>query len=145
MQTILAIAPDGGAAARVETERVAPITDGSGYDPFGQTWHWTGRRPYERSEDKGYVLQRREEGWTPKNPEELTGAIRPDITVTLPESAGESIAQQVTSLPHDQRYLMTMAAATVILRNMTNNQATATFGDGSQVYIMPGSLDVIPA
>ena len=144
MQTVLAIAPDGGAAVKVRDQRRAQNIEGRGYDPFDDTWHWTGREPYKPAAGKGYILQEKAEDWTPKDAEELKRILRPDLTLRLTKEADETIAQAIARLPREHRYLMAVAAARVILRNLTNNIATFTFEDGSQACVTPEDMDVRP-
>ena len=136
MRNMMAVAPNGGIAARVEDQRVAQDVEGRGYDPFGDTWHWTGRRPYEPAEHHGYLLQEQAENWKRQDPESLAKTLRAEETISLPED-GRTTAQRIADLPEAHRYLMCIAGAAKMLRNMTNGHAVATFADGSECYISP--------
>ena len=145
MTTKMAVSPDGGIAVRSGGHVPAQDITGHAYDPFGDVWHWTGRTPYEPAErTANMLLQVRPDNWERADPDVITARLKPKSTVTLTEG-GESLADRIAALNHEDSYLMAMAAAKSILRNMTNGTSCATFSDGSQAYIMPDTLEVRPA
>ena len=145
MKTVLAIAPDGGLAASGLPDSRAMDLPGHAYDPFADVWHWTGRTPYEPAPTHAsMLLQRRPTDWQPADPQAVSSRLSPERTVTLSESE-DTLARRIASLPDGDGCLMAVAAAHTILRNPANGVACATFPDRSRAYIIPGTLEVVPA
>ena len=73
----------------------------------------------------------------------IHNVMQPERVVELPGDTDLTIAQRVAVLPDDP-YLMAVAAARVLIRNMHNGAMTATFGDESKAYLDPTARTVVP-
>ena len=144
MQTLMAVAPNGGIAIKNLNSSKAQAVDGLSYDPFGNTWHQTGRRPYLPAETvANMILSEQDDQWTPTDAQQLTELLEPHQVVTLKENPSLDTAHQVAAEKTDP-YLMAMAAAKVVMRNMKTGAMTATFPDDSKAYIDPMYRTVQP-
>ena len=74
--------------------------------------------------------------WCPTERSLVQAATKPIRVMELPDDLDLTIAQRIAALEHDP-YLIAIAAARVLMRNMHNGAMTATFGDGSQAYLDP--------
>ena len=152
MEKLMAIAPNGGIAVsnlgnNGTTEAVghALAVEGRAYDPFGNVWHWTGRQPYEPALARANtLLQEQDPQWTASDPDTVAAATGAARRITLPEDEAATIAERIAAMDDDP-YLMAVAAARVMLRNMTNGATVATFPDGSQAYVDSQARTVQPA
>lgn len=145
MPSILAIAPNGGAAFTSDVPFPREIPPGHRHEPHGDVTHWTPRRPTPTSTVTNCTLEETpaETDWIPVPKERLTAALIPRQVVRLDHSS-QSLAERIASLPADQPYVMAIAAASMILRNTTNGVAHAAFPDGSHAYLIAGTMEVRP-
>lgn len=144
MAVTMAIAPDGGIAARNANHTDALTIPGRSYDPYGNIWHWTGRAPYQQAPEVARtLLQEKAPGWSPSDPEELCKCLQPERTIRLDAGDGP-IAEQLATMETQDAYLMAIASAKVIMRNLTNGMTVATFTDDSKAYIMPDTMEIKP-
>ena len=59
MLILMAVAPNGGIAIKNLNSSKALAVDGRSYDPFGDTWNWTGRTPYLPSQQVANMIPQR--------------------------------------------------------------------------------------
>ena len=144
MLILMAVAPNGGIAIKNLNSSKALAVDGRSYDPFGDTWNWTGRTPYLPSQQvPNMILSEQDDHWTPPDAQQLAELLEPQQVVKLNQDPSLDTAHQVAAEEHDP-YLMAMAAAKVVMRNMKTGAMTATFPDDSKAYLDPMSRTVQP-
>ena len=144
MEVLMAVAPNGGIAISNVTNNKAHDISGRAYDPFGNTWHWTGRQPYLPAKIVANTLfSEQAPDWVPADRVMIQNVMQPERVIELPEDTDLTIAQRVAALPDDP-YLMAVAAARVLIRNMHNGTMTTTFGDESKAYLDPTARTVVP-
>ena len=141
----MAVAPNGGiAVANLKNDSALEI-DGQEYDPFGNIWHWTGRKQYIPAQTMANTMfYEKESEWEPTNQQRITEILKPNQVVELPDGSDLDMAHQV-ALEVNDAYLMAMAGAKVIMRNIYNGTMTATFPDNSKAYINPVCRTVVPS
>ena len=144
MLILMAVAPNGGIAIKNLNSSKALAVDGRSYDPFGDTWHWTGRTPYLPSQQvANMILSEQDDQWKPPDAQQLAELLEPQQVVKLNQDPSLDTAHQVAAEANDP-YLMAMAAAKVVMRNMKTGAMTATFPDDSKAYLDPMSRTVQP-
>ena len=132
MQILMAVAPNGGIAIKNLNSSKAQAIEGLSYDPFGDTWHSTGRRPYLPAKTvANMILSEQDNQWKPTDAQQLAELLEPQQVVTLNQDPSLDTAHQVAAEEHDP-YLMAMAAAKVVMRNIKTGAMTATFHDDSK-------------
>ena len=86
MEVLMAVAPNGGIAISNVTNNNAHDIDGRAYDPFGNTWHWTGRQPYLPAEIVANTLfSEQDPDWRPTDRVMIHNVMQPERVVELPE------------------------------------------------------------
>ena len=144
MNVIMAIAPNGGIAIANLKNEAALDVPRSAFDPFGRTWHWTGRQPYQPAEEIANMSFREQApDWEPTDQKIVMQATKPQQVFELPDHPYFSIAERIEVLQEQDPYAMAIAAARVIMRNMHNDAMTATFPDNSKAYIDPITRSVV--
>ena len=145
MLILMAVAPNGGIAIKNLNSSKALAVDGRSYDPFGDTWNWTGRTPYLPSQQvANMILSEQDDHWTPPDAQQLAELLEPQQVVKLNQDPSLDTAHQVAAEENDP-YLMAMAAAKVVMRNIKTGAMTATFQDDSKAYLDPMYRTVQPA
>ena len=142
MPLTMALAPNGAAA--VTTSRLLPPDIPAGYtqDPYDHTHLWVGRERQDTAPSlTNTLLDQRQENWLPPGDSELKASLLPDRTITMPAGSG-SMAGKTAQMPPPDGYLLAMAAADVLLRNLKNGMAVATFPDKSKAYLIPKTKEV---
>ena len=135
----MAVTPNGGIAVSNLENTNALDDPGRAYDPFGNAWHWTGCQPYRPAKIvANAMISQQADDWCPVDRSLVQDATQPVRVVELPADPSRTIAQRIAALEED-RYLMAVAAARTLMRNMYNGAMTATFGDDSQAYLNPAA------
>ena len=141
----MAIAPDGGCAVSNMKNNWPLKIEGRAYDPFGDVWHWTGRQPYQPATSMAnMLLQHRAPDWSPTDAEAIAATLGITRMVRLAEDPALDVAQRVAATDGDP-YLMAVACAKAMMRNLYNGTTTATLSDDSKAYLDPSTRAVTPA
>ena len=145
MNVLMAVAPNGGIAIANLKNNSALDIDGQAYDPFGDTWHWTGRKQYIPAQViANTMFYEQESEWEPTDRQRITETLKPNQVVELSDEPSLDMAHRV-ALEENDPYLMAIAGAKVIMCNMYNGAMTATFPDNSKAYINPVCRTVVPS
>ena len=118
MPLTMALAPNGAAA--VTSSRLLPQDMPPGYtqDPYDHTHLWVGRdRQHTAPSLTNTLLDQRQDNWLPPGDSELKISLLPDRIITMPPGTG-SMAAKTAQMPPPDGYLLAMAAADVLLRNL---------------------------
>ena len=145
MPSILAIAPNGAAAFITDGPWPQETPPGHRHEPHGDVKHWTPRHPIPTAAVTNYTLEETQEEtpWLPVPEQRLTAALMPQEVIRL-EKDDTSLAERIAQLPAPQSYVMAVAAASMILHNITNGMAHARFPDSSSAYLIAGTMEVRP-
>ena len=145
MPTLMAIAPNGAIAVSTDQPLPRNLPPGHHHHPESSIHLWAGRASVHASTHiTNMTVYERQQGWQPPNPEELARLFHPARSLTL-EANDTPLSLATAEAPVPDGYLLAIAAATVLLTNVTNGTSTATFPDGSQAYLFAPTLEVRPA
>ena len=143
--TVMALSPSGGIAVRNPRPNRALDIPGHAYDPFGDTWHWSGRAPYApAAEVANMLLHERPQEWQPTDPQLIRSVLSPGRTIPIPTDT-LPLSQTLQAMPTADAYLMAIADAKVIMRNLHTGMSVITLSDGSQAHIHPTTMALTPA
>ena len=145
MPSILAIAPSGAAAFITDDPSPQATPPGHRHEPHGDVRHWTPRRPVPMAAATNYTLEEtpEETAWLPVPEQRLIATLMPEEVIGLVKD-DTPLAERIAQLPAPRSYVMAVAAASMILHNITNGMAHARFPDSTSAYLIAETMEVRP-